>query len=583
MEETEEIKRRLNIVDFINEYLPLKKAGRNFKALCPFHAEKTPSFIVSPERQTWHCFGSCQEGGDVFRFLMKWENIEFLEALRILAKKTGVPLTFRPEVTEREKLKEKIYEVNHLASEFYHFLLLKHPLGKTALTYVLARGLTKETLALFKLGFAPNLWEGLIKYLTKKGYSYDLMDKAGLIVPLESGGFYDRFRGRLMFTLKDNRENVVGFSGRTLKEDAKEAKYINTPETPVYIKGNLLYGLDITREAIKKEKAAVIVEGEFDLLSSYQAGVKNVVAIKGSALTEGQVSLLRRYTENILLSFDTDIAGDAASRRGIETADRAGLNIKVIKLLGEKDPDECIKKDPGLWRKSIAQASPVFDFLIDSAFLRFKGETAEAKKKISGEVLPFLAKIVSPVVQSHYLKNLSRRLEVSEESLHLALDQYLKLGVAAAPKILKVKPGLKREELLEEYLLSLVLKLEETKEFFELLKNLSAEDFTSPSLAKIWNILLTFLSQEKKFKIQNFCQEVPKELLPIVDRLYLTPLEEPAKKEVETAIKEIKRLSLQGKIQDLSKKMKEKESLNKEEWEKLCQEFQNLSLLLKKY
>lgn len=581
MEETEEIKRRINIVDFINEFVPLKKAGRNFKALCPFHAEKTPSFIVSPERQTWHCFGGCQEGGDILKFLMKWENIDFLEALRILAKKAGVKLTFRPEVTERERLKERIYEINHLTSEFYHYLLLNHPSGKLALKYVLDRGLTQEALKLFKLGYAPNLWEGLIKYLAKKGYSYELMDKAGLIIPSESGGFYDRFRGRLIFTLKDNRGNVVGFSGRILQEGVKEAKYINTPETPVYIKGNLLYGLDITREAIKKEGAAVIVEGEFDLLSSYQAGVENVVAIKGSALTEGQVALLRRYTENILLSLDMDLAGDAAARRGIEIADGAGLNIKVVMIPVGKDPDECIRKDPNLWKKSLDEAVPVFDFIIDSASSRFDSKTAEGKRKISEDTLPFLAKIANPVVQSHYLKALSQKLEVSEEGVGLALRQYTEREKTPFLPSPPLSPKVKREQLLEEYLLSLILKTEGTKEFVEIFKTLSEEDFSSPPLGKIWNILSTVFAKEKKFKIQKFCQEIPKELLPIVDRLYLAPLGEATKKEIEATIKEIKKLYLQRKIKELSTKVREEENLDKKSLKRLSEELKSISLLLK--
>lgn len=461
-DELEEIKSKIDIVNFISEYLPLKKAGRNFKAICPFHAEKTPSLIVSPERQIWHCFG-CQKGGDIFGFLMAIENLEFPEALEILAKRAGIKLVRSYESSEQAKTKERIFQINHLASEFFHFLLISHKSGKPALDYVLGRGVNKKSLVTFSLGWAPNSWDSLMKFLVKKGFSLPEIESAGLIV--RSSKYYDRFRGRLMFALKDQRGNVIGFAGRTLDQKTTEAKYINTPETPVYIKGNVLYGLDVTKEAIKKEDKAVIVEGEFDLISSFQAGVANVVAIKGSALTEGQVNLLKRYTQNVILALDMDSAGEAASHRGIEVADKAGLNIKVVELPQGKDPDECARTSASLWQKAVNSAIPVFDYVLESAVKRFGQDTAEGKKKIADEVIPVIKRINNPIIQAHYLGKLAGILSVSEEVIvatakKMAQEQEIGLtSNTSQPAVAKIS----RRQFLEEELLAIILQSEEAK------------------------------------------------------------------------------------------------------------------------
>lgn len=582
MDEIEQIRAKLNIVDFINEYLPLKKAGRNFRANCPFHSEKTPSFIVSPERQIWHCFGACGEGGDIFRFLMKWENLEFPEALRILAKRAGIRLReYTP--SDESRLKEKLYEVNHLASEFYHWLLLNHPSGKKALDYVLGRGITKKSIELFKLGWAPNLWEGLTKFLVgKKGYKILDLDQAGLLVKGERG-YYDRFRGRLMFTLKNHRDETVGFAGRTLDPQVKEAKYINTPETQIYIKGNILYGLDLTREAIKKEDRAIVVEGEFDLIQAYQAGSQNVAAIKGTALTEGQVGLLKRYTENLSLALDADLAGDAAVRRGIEIADRAGLNIRVIRMEKGKDPDECIRQDASSWFKAVKKAVPFYDFLLDSAVVRYPPINAEAKKKISQEILPVLAGISHEIVKAHYVKKLARQLEVSEEVILSAMAKIEKKEEVKGAE--KGREGRKtRQEILEEYLLSLVLQSHDAKESFDYFLSFFDEKeaekyFIVPSTKRIFGSLLSFLASHK-FQIEAFIRTLPKELTPVLDYLYLKDWgkaweEEGLKQEVKKVALGLKILALKRELKEISAKMHGTE--DEEKARKLTEQFQKIS------
>ena len=544
MDEIEEIKQKIDIVQFINQYVPLKRAGRNFKSLCPFHQEKTPSFFVSPERQIWHCFGACNEGGDIFKFLMKWENIEFYEALKILAKKAGVKLKRRKWLTGKAREKEKIYEINHLAGEFYHYLLTSHRVGKKALDYLSSRKIKKESIKLFSLGYAPQSWRTLLPFLRKKGYEEEEIEKAGLVIkpPATShqppARYYDRFRGRVIFPLKDHRGNIVGFSGRVLGPDVSEAKYINTPETLVYHKGDLLYGLNLAKKAIRDAQEAIITEGEFDVISSFQAEVENIVAIKGSALTENQARVLRRFTERVILALDADLAGDAAARRGIEIADQEGLFVKVIKLPKGSDPDGLIKKGVKLWRKAVKSAVPVYDFFLSSALARLKGEKPDQKRAIAKELLPIWAKIADPIVQAHYIKTLAQKLKISEESIVAALSKLKeelparRQGVESKEEesILptREKP---REQVLEEYFLALLFKLKEIEKFLEgFFKEDLLECFRTPTIKKILEKLKTSLEKGQKFDISSFAQSLPKELLPTLDRLYLKNVEESFKK-----------------------------------------------------
>jgi DNA primase len=322
MSDIDEIRSRANIVEYIGTYVKLGKAGKNFKGLCPFHGEKTPSFMVSPERGSFHCFG-CGKGGSIFDFVMLYHNVDFREALELLAEYTGVELTRFSPITNEDKLKEQLLDIHIKAVEYYEYLYTTHPLGKKAQEYLASRGVSEKVRKTFGIGYSANSWDGLKSYLQKKGFSEDSIIKSGLTIA-SSRGSYDRFRGRLMFPQRDFRGRVVGFSGRLLEQNVKEAKYINTSETILYSKSNILYGLDVTKEAIKKADSVILVEGEFDVISLFQNGVSNVVAIKGSALTEGHIRLIKRFTQTIYFCLDSDIAGDTASRRGILLADAAG-------------------------------------------------------------------------------------------------------------------------------------------------------------------------------------------------------------------------------------------------------------------
>lgn len=571
MSDIDEIKSRLNIVDFIGKRVTLKKTGRNFKGLCPFHNEKTPSFIVSPERESWHCFG-CGKGGDVFAFVMEYDHVDFAEALEDLADLSGVKLTRRVGETPEAKLKQKILEVNHLASEYYHYILTKHALGEKARDYLKHRGIRDKSILTFSLGYSPNSWDTLSTYLKKKGYEARLLEQAGLTVRRQGGGgFYDRFRGRVMFTLKDHRGNVAGFSGRVLDPEIKEAKYINTSETPVYIKGNVLYGLDVTKLAIQKENEAIIMEGELDLISSFQEGIGNVVAIKGSALTEGHVNLLRRYTERLTFALDSDMAGDAASRRGIEIADRAGLDMRVVTLPSGKDPDEAVRENAAAVKKAIKDAVPIYDYFIASAGRRFDPNSSFGKKKIGEEIVPILAKIENPIVQGHYIKKLAKTLDASEETI---MESMKRLGRGTG---MVKKPDEKQEAVttrgqkLETYVLALLLQEKTIDLFEEFSGHVALADVVNPAVQKILAHLKAFLAKNPVFLIKDFADSLPSELVPTLDEAFLWDIgdllddEELFAREWTAALRELERALIKQKIAQATTRMKHADSTTEDD------------------
>jgi len=572
MDQIEEVRQKIDLVQLISETVPLKKAGRNFKACCPFHGEKTPSFMVSPERQIWKCFG-CQKGGDAFGFVMETERVEFGEALRILAKKAGITLlNYRPSPGEGEK--DKLYQINHLASEFFHYLLLNHSIGKKALTYILERGIKRESLEIFKIGYSPPMWDGLQKYLVgKKGYAPKDLESAGLIIAsthnLSPNSYYDRFRDRLMFPLIDHRGNICGFSGRVLDPTIKEAKYVNTPETLIYHKSELLYPLQITKEDIKKENSAVVVEGELDAISAFQIGIRNVVAIKGSALTEMQVRLLKRFCENLLLSLDADAAGDMAARRGIEIADNLGFNLKVVTLEKYKDPDETAQKEPDYLRERISQGINIYDFYLDSAFKRFRGKTPEEKKKIGQELVPIFSKIQDEIVKDLYLKKLADKLGVNEEAIIFQIEK-MKQNISKIPVSFVAKNDLNvktRLEVLEDYYLSLLFQAKKP----QLLQDQKERDLLQGAAnLKIVDLLSRYFGDHKKFSSQFFFKILPPELQETFNRLYLIDFgeriedEQWVAKEITQTRAQLETLKVKEELKSLWEKIKEKGEIAQE-------------------
>lgn len=410
---------RTDIAEIIAGYIQLKKAGRNFKACCPFHNEKTPSFVVSPDKQIYHCFG-CHAGGNVINFVMKYESLEFPEAVRMLASRAGVELPRRENnVSARNSISSTIYEINKAAAEFYHKTLLSDK-GKKAMVYLKERGLEKSTLSEFNIGYSPDEWEALKKYFLARKIPADLLRKAGLCIPSEKGkGDYDRFRNRIMFPVYNERGSVVAFGARVM--DKSLPKYINSPETPVYSKSEVLYGLNFSKRGIRDAGCAILVEGYTDVVIPFQNGVTNIVAASGTALTPRQVSMLRKYTDTCVMVFDSDQAGQAAALRGLDIMVENGMKVKIATLPRGEDPDSFVlRSGKKAFLDMTAAACDLFDYKL--ALLSGRLGTRDIGG-IVDEMLPTISKVENAVVQSDYLRRLAEKLGVHEASLRYEMGK----------------------------------------------------------------------------------------------------------------------------------------------------------------
>lgn len=467
--DTQSIKDRLDIVQLIGEYVPLKKAGTNWKANCPFHHEKSPSFMVHPEKQIWHCFG-CGKGGDVFSFVQEMEGLDFVEVLKLLAKRAGVEVSLNKSETDQSQ-RNRLLEINSAAANFFHRFLTEMPAGETARKYLEKRGLKKQTIADWQVGFIPDQWDLLTKYLLKKGFGINDLILSGLTTKKENAdlntgrGVYDRFRGRVMFPICDTHGNVVGFTGRVLIETENSGgKYVNTPQTLLYDKSRVLYGIHRGKTELKAKDLAVIVEGQMDVIACHQAGMTNVVAASGTALTIEQIKLLKRYTNNVAMAFDADAAGQNAGKRGIEIAMEEGMNIKVIQIPDGKgkDADECLKKDPAVWFNAVKNAKGVMDWYFETILKGVDKNNFQAKQKAAASLISEIVRIPHGVERDEWLKKLSDELVIDigvlrEESKNIKN----KVVKAQPPKELvsQVKSAPKSHlELLAEEFWGLVLK-----------------------------------------------------------------------------------------------------------------------------
>lgn len=409
MDQKEEIKAKTDVVDLISEYVPLKQAGSvSWKGLCPFHNEKSPSFHVSRDKQIWHCFG-CAEGGDVFAFVMRMEGMDFPEAMRYLGNKCGVEVTRFSSADSNDK--QRLVGANAFAASYFRQYLLESPAAVAARAYLEKRGISEDLAAQFGLGVAPDAWDGLALAFAKKGIPDTDGERAGLLMRRKQGtGFIDRFRSRIMVPLRDAQGNVVGFTGRVyLPNDPNLAKYMNSPETSVYHKGSILFGLDLAKKYIREKGSVIIVEGNLDVIASHKAGVGNIVASSGTALTEQQLALLKRYTTTIIFSFDADAAGFKAAQRGIALARQAGFDVRVAVLpaTAGKDPDEAVQKDPQLWRAAVEKTVPIMQYYIDRAIAGKDLHNVDHKRAVSAFLLPEFAHITDVVEREHWLQMLA--------------------------------------------------------------------------------------------------------------------------------------------------------------------------------
>lgn len=586
MDDVEKVKQKLDIVELIGELIQLKKAGRNFKGLCPFHSEKTPSFVVSPERQIWHCFG-CQKGSDIFGFLMEYENITFAESLKDLALRAGIKLTTTAFRSEKERRQELIYSLNHLSSQFYNYLLLNHPAGKIALEYLVKkRKLTIPLIRTFMLGYAPSNSALATFLIKKKKYKEEDLIMAGLAFK-KGRDLLDFFYNRIIFPIIDSRGNVVAFSGRALTENppAGGPKYVNTKETPVYIKGDTLFGIDRARDGIKKEGKAIIVEGEFDVITAHKEGITNIVAVKGTALTENQIKLLKRMTLKFAFCFDSDPAGTEAQRRSIQLIEREGITATVIIPPSGKDPDELLNENPAAFKKAVKIGINVYDFIINSAINQFDKQSAEGKKEILDKTLPYLASIENEVIKEHYLKKLASNLDTSIEAINKQIEKIEK--PEARPQIVAPRAQLPAEEITEIYLLSLIFQSSKPKESLAVVrKSLSGVPFSTQALEKVLSHLEKYEQKESVFSPGEFAKILPPELHVPFDTAFLAPIPEFADEnhllhEIEKTTRKVKATAVKSRLHQLSELIKDAETQRDEEKVKLHQEqFDKLSKLL---
>lgn len=570
----EEIKNRLDIVEVIGSYIKLQKTGANYRAICPFHSEKKPSFFASPTRQIWHCFGGCSEGGDIFKFIMKIEGVEFGDALRILAQKAGVEL--KPQSPELTTARQRLYEICEIATRFFEKQLEGSAAGREAKQYLLGRGISEESIKKWRLGYSPESWQGLSDFLVSKGYKREEIERAGLAVKNEQGNFYDRFRGRIMFPIFDLNSQVVGFSGRVFKSE-DPAKYINTPGTLLYDKSRILYGLDKAKVEIRKQNSCILVEGNTDVIMSQQAGNENTVAISGTALTAYHLKILKRYSENLLIAFDMDIAGEGATKRGTDLAQTLGFNIKVVRLPEGKDPAEIISKNLKEWQEALSQTKSILDFYFEIAFVHHDSQTAQGKKEIAKILFPAIKRIPNQIEKSFWIQKLAKDLQVREEEVREELKKVkseAEIYGLEPEEEMKIAPK-SRRELLEERLMVMLLRSPRHL-------NLIDEDKISYFSPKAKEILINL-------KESQDLEKMPAETLDHFNYLSLKAEVEEMEEEfilpeIKFCLKEIQCLEIKTKLNQISTVLKKaEEEKDFQKIKELTQQFHQYSILLNSF
>ncbi len=584
----DEIKNRLNIVEVIGSYIKLQKTGQNFRAPCPFHPEKTPSFFVSPSRQIWHCFG-CSKGGNIFQFIMDIEGVEFGDALRLLAQKAGVELKRQDPKIKSER--EHLYEICELTTKFFEKQLKESNVGKEAKKYLLDRKIGEDSLKKWRLGYAPDVWQGLSDFLNSKGYQKQEIEKAGLGLSSEQGSFYDRFRGRIIFPIFDLNSKVVGFTGRVFKNKDKSetAKYVNTPQTLLYDKGRVLYGLDKAKIEIRRKNACILVEGNTDLIMAHQSGFENTVAISGTALTSFQLNILKRYSDNLLIAFDMDVAGQAAAKRGIDMAQSQGFDIKMVIISDGKDPAEVISKNPEKWKKALEDAKTILDFYFETAFSGKDSKNPSVKKEIAKILLPVIKRIPNKIEQAHWVQELAKKLGVKEADIEEEINKISVItSVLEEPEEKSLVGVVKsRREMIEERIITLILK---SPQQINCLDKKLASSFSGLAQTVLINLQKAERSEGGNEFKKNFAFSLsfvpPKESLEIetlIGRLSLeAEMEEIEEKdilpEIQFCLREIQLLDIKNKLDKISKDIKKAEGeKDSKKIEKLTKEFNELT------
>lgn len=557
MSTIDEIKSRIDIIDLVSESVKLRRSGKNYLGFCPFHDNKrTPAFVVFPDSGTWRCFGQCNEGGDIFKYVMKKEGWDFAETIRHLAEKAGVEL--QPQTEEQKEQDEQYDRYRQLLEEavtFYQHQLLQAPEGKYALNYLLQRGVTRETIETFGLGFAPASWDLTHQYFLEKGYTEADLSEAGLVTQRDGGGVYDRFRNRLMFSIRDMTGRMAGFGARILDPD-DVPKYLNSPQTPLFDKGRLLYGLNLARKAIRTEDRVVIVEGYMDVILPYQAGFMNNVSPMGTALTEDQMRLLKRFSRRIILALDADAAGEKATLRGLEVARQAldhseeisfnprGLlryearleaDVRVTTIPEGMDPDEIVLRDSEEWRKIIDAAKPVVIHVMETLASQKDLEDPKVKREIATQVLPLIEDIPNSVERDAYRQRLARLLKVDERAL-VGDGSSVRTTTSSRRKLKETQPVMVDQRMVSKTSEQLALSLEKhciqllllDPEWLQVLdralqkhalNRMDVTDFEQSDYQILSRLIIQSLEQDRVEPMEYLLNNIPEELTALVEEM----------------------------------------------------------------
>ncbi|MCP2519252.1 DNA primase [SCandidatus Aminicenantes bacterium Aminicenantia_JdfR_composite] len=546
MEITDLIREKADIIELASQYTNLRQRGKRWFGLCPFHSEKTPSFTVDPEKKLYHCFG-CGAGGDIFTLIMEKEKMSFWEAIKFLCQKYNIPL---PEKSlEKSKINEEteeLYRIHDHALKFFRKCLISTSEGKRALDYLIKRGIKKETIEFFKIGYAPKSWNSLYSYLIKQNIKPESIEKAGLIIPSQKGeGFYDRFRGRIIFPIFNLLGKVIAFGGRTVYDD--EPKYLNSPETPIYSKGNSLYGLNWSKDYIRENKEAILVEGYMDLISLYQSGIKNVVASLGTSLTTSQLSLLQRFTKRVCVNYDSDQAGQSATLRSISLCLEKGLEVKISLLPEGYDPDSFVKeKGKDEYLNYIKDNNiPGFEFLCSSMMKSRNLDLPQEKSQLLRELVEIISKVPDNIVRSEYIKKLSEYFDIHESEIR----EIIKFGAD------KVFTEFDKEEFLpaEKRLLQIILEKKEIAE--KIIPYININDIRGLKSERIFEKILNNFNNNKGLSIGLLKEEIDSSLISSIVQSMIVNQCEPSLEEAMDCLNTLKRLSLEKKLKEIQREI----------------------------
>ena len=548
----DEIRDRTDIVAVISEHVVLKKTGKNFKGLCPFHSEKTPSFSVSPDKRIYHCFG-CATGGNVFKFLMEIQSISFPEVLKLLAERAGIPLpnnSSNHSTDPRQMERDALRKLNEAATRYFQSLLKNPEGGLSARNYLTSRHFDAEILERYRIGWATPTWKGLLTHVQQKSsVTQEQLIQSGLIIKKEdSSTVYDRFRGRVIFPIKDLHSNIIGFGGRSINEE-DQPKYLNSPETLLYQKSETLFGMDQAKQAIRKENQVVLVEGYFDQMRAVQHGVEFVVATCGTALTAKQASMLRNHAETAILVFDSDSAGRAATEKGFDILLEHGLNVKIVVLPEGQDPDSFIHEQGAEnFIEKIRNAKPFMESYIDALVRESPGKTPADKVKMANQILPFLAKIKNTVERSVWLEKFTSKTNIDDRTFLRELSKALSQN---QPRLAETKSELAPLLNLEKHLVHLILSDKETAEV--ILSEVDPEEFSDPALRAIAQTCLQKINNGEDLKIDQLLDQTENpEIRNILSRLGLEAVEFDApKRTIKDCVGKFKNIHLKSKIKDL--------------------------------